>query len=60
VGKLWPQQQLQALERKMDFAVLQIWYGKVPAELTSTSTSKREEEEEEEKWVLAACPSWAV
>jgi len=38
----------------MDFAVTQLWYGKVPAELTPTSTSKREEEEEKKEFLLLA------
>ena len=41
-------------ERKMDFAVPQMWYGKVPVGLTPTSTCKREEEEEKE--VLCGLP----
>ena len=52
MGKLWQQQQ-QALGRKVDFAVPQIWYGKVPAEITPTSTSKREEEKEKGSLLLA-------
>jgi hypothetical protein len=42
---------------RIDFAVPQIWYRRIPAVLTATSTFKRAKGG---KKVLAACPSWAV